>query len=391
MTSPLVHLERAWRNAIVYPFLRLIIRNHRAELPIDLSEVGSVLILRYDKIGDMIITLPIFRILKTRNPNLKLGILTSESNLEIVRGDEHVDNLFILYRNPFKLFRELYRIRNVHYDVVLNFIFNRMTSGGLISNLACKDAIKIGQGQEKYRFYFNALLSLPRGQLHMFEMLVKYVELVFGFSVPEGEMHLRVPTDECSSLSVNMYLEQNQLKRRSQGEMKGPNYVVFNISAGQEDNRMSADQVLAIAEHLAVETRIPTILISAPHDSDWRLRIVLQIHSERCLSFPEEGSSSLGEVISLLQGAVAVVTPHTSIVHIAAATLTPVCGIFSPLQVNEEWLPYGVKYQFIEAGEGEPVRSISLQTLKSEITKFLTPFITNGTIQPLASQHHAQN
>jgi ADP-heptose:LPS heptosyltransferase len=349
------------------------------------------LILRYDKIGDMIVTLPIFRILKTRHPNLKLGVLTSESNFEIVCNDEHVDSLFILYRNPFKLFKELYRIRKSHFQVVLNFIFNRMTSGGLISNLACKDAMKVGQGQEKYRFYFNVLLSLPRGQIHMFEMLVKYIELVFGFSVHEGEKHLRFPMDEFSLLSVNRYLEHNQLKRRSQGEIKGSNYVVFNISAGQQDNRLSADQALSIAEHLAIEMRVPTILISAPHDSDWRLRSVLQIHSERCLSFPENGSSSLREVISLLQGAVAVITPHTSIVHIAAATLTPVCGIFSPLQVNEEWLPYGVKYQFIEAGEREPVRAISLQTLNTAITKFLTPYITDGIIQPLKSQYDDQN
>jgi ADP-heptose:LPS heptosyltransferase len=333
----------------------------------------------------MIVTLPIFRILKSRHPNLKLGVLTSESNFEIVRDDVHVDNLFILYRNPFRLLKELYRIRKSHYQVVLNFIFNRMTSGGLISNLACKDAIKVGQGQEKHRFYFNVLLSLPRGQNHMFEMLVKYIELVFGFRVLESEKHLQLPMDELSLLSVNKYLERNQLKRRSQGETECSKYVVFNISAGQEDNRLSADQVASIVKRLAIDMQIPTIVISAPQDSDWRLRIVLETHSNRCLSFPEEGSSSLREVMSLLQGAVAVITPHTSIVHIAAAALTPVCGIFSPLQVNDEWLPYRVEYKFIEADEGQPVRSISPQTLNSEITSFLAPLIKDGIIQPLTS------
>ncbi len=377
----IVLLERTWRKVIVYPFLRMVIRNRQVLLPIDLSAISSVLILRYDKIGDMIVTLPIFPILKSRHPGMKIGVLTSEANVAIIRVEDGVDEIFILYRNPFKLLRELFRIRKSRYKVVLNFIFNRMTSGGLIANLACKDAVKVGQGQEKYRFYFNALLSLPRGQVHMFEMLLRYIELVFGFKVKEEEKQLRLLSDESSALVVDQYLERNQLNRRSQGDAKKSHYVVYNISAGQDDNCISADQALSIAKHLAVRLNVPTIVVSAPQDEEWRSTVVLQTQSERCIPFPERGSSSLREIISLVEGALAVITPHTSIVHIAAATLTPVCGIFSPLQVNEEWFPYKVKYQFIEAEEGKQVRSILLATLNNEITRFLTPVMSDGTIQ----------
>jgi ADP-heptose:LPS heptosyltransferase len=293
-----------------------------------------------------------------------------------------VDKVFVLWRNPFKLLKEFYFIHQSRPDIVLNFVFNRITSGGLIANLLCRDAVKVGQGPHKYGFYFNVLLSLPRGTIHMFEMLMLYIEVVFGMKVGEEERYLELPADPSSESEVGQYLESHGLKHRSDDRrVNGKFYIVFNISAGQDDNRISNEQGLSIAQHLAVEMKIVTVIISSPQDADWRSRIVAEVHSERCLSFPDAGSSSLREVSSLIHGALAVITPHTSIVHIAAATLTPVCGIFSPLQVNQEWLPFKVKYQFIEAGIGERVCMIPIPTLKRESRKFLEYLMNEGDVE----------
>ena len=382
MTRGIVFVERMWRNAIVYPFLRLIFTNPLVSLPIDLEGISSLLILRYDKIGDMIVTLPIFRILKAHNPRVRICVVASEANADLLRDEKYVDKVFVLWRNPFKLLKEFYLIHQSRPDVVLNFVFNRITSGGLIANLLCRDSVKVGQGPDKYGFYFNVLLSLPRGTIHMFEMLILYIEVVFGMKVGEEERYLELPADPSSESAVGQYLESHGLKRRSEDRrVNGRFYIVFNISAGQDDNRISNEQGLSIAEHLAVEMKIATVIISSPQDADWRSRIVAEIHSERCLSFPGAGSSSLREVSSLIHGAVAVITPHTSIVHIAAATLTPVCGIFSPLQVNQEWLPFKVKYQFIEAGKGERVCKIPIPTLKRESRKFLEYLMNDGDVE----------
>jgi ADP-heptose:LPS heptosyltransferase len=371
-----------WRNVIVYPFLRLIFKNPQVSLPIDLGNISSLLILRYDKIGDMIVTLPIFRMLKSHNPRLRIGVVASEANADLLRDEKYVDKVFVLWQNPFRLLKEFHSIRKSHPDIVLNFVFNRITSGGLIANLLCRDSVKVGQGPQKYGFYFNALLSLPRGTIHMFEMLMMFIEQVFGMKVSEEERHLELRAHPSTDSEVDQYLERHGLKRRVDKPLaNGRFYVVFNISAGQDDNRISNEQSLSIARLLAVEMRIATVIISSPQDVDWRSRIVAEIHSEQCLSFPDAGSSSLRGVSSLIRGALAVITPHTSIVHIAAATSTPVCGIFSPLQVNQEWLPFRVKYQFIEAGKGERVSMIPIPTLKRESREFLEYILQDGDLK----------
>jgi ADP-heptose:LPS heptosyltransferase len=389
MTRGIVVVERLWRNAIVYPFLRLIFKNPHVSLPIDLGSISSLLILRYDKIGDMIVTLPIFRILKSHNPRLRIGVVASEANADLLRDEKCVDKVFVLWQNPFKLLKEFYLIGKSRPDIVLNFVFNRITSGGLIANLLCRDSVKVGQGPQKYGFYFNVLLSLPRGTIHMFEMLMMYIEQVFGMKVSEEERYLDLPTHPSTDSEVDQYLERHGLKRRSDGRLaNGRFYIVFNISAGQDDNRISNEQGLSIARHLADEMKIASVIISSLQDADWRSRIVAEIHSERCFSFPDVGSSSLREVSSLIRGAMAVITPHTSIVHIAAATSTPVCGIFSPLQVNQEWLPFKVKYQFIEAGKGEKVSMIPVPTLKRESRKFLEGIMHDGDLRQSPRAHN---
>ncbi|HEY6953148.1 MAG TPA: glycosyltransferase family 9 protein [Bacteroidota bacterium] len=379
MRNIAVFLERLFRNAFVYPVLRRIFKNPKVVLPLEGKSLQSILILRYDKIGDMLVTLPIFRIVKTHFTGVRLSVVASEANAAMLRGEDSVDRVFVLYRNPLKLAREWYRIRQAHPDVVLNFVFNRITSGGLIVNLLCPHSVKVGQGPEKYGFYFNALLSLPRKKFHMFEMLVMYVEAVFGITVDPGEKYLQYPMDASAVSGVEGYLGRHGLRSKSGHVISsGRPYVVFNISAGQNDNRISSEQALSIGKHLSVELGVISVVIASPIDDPWKADIVSQIASERCLSFPDKGSSSLGEIIVLIEGALAVVTPHTSIVHIAAATSTPVCGLYSPLQVNEEWLPYNVTYRIIEAEQDQPVRTIPVGTLTREIRSFLTPIIENA-------------
>jgi ADP-heptose:LPS heptosyltransferase len=366
------------RNVIVYPILRLLFRNKQRELPIDLAQLKSVLILRYDKIGDMVVTLPVFRILKNRNPHIHIGVVTSVSNAEILRAESSVDSCFILYRNPLKLLSELYRIRRDHYDVVLNFIFNRTTSGALIANLACPNAVKIGQGADKYRFYFNVLLSLPRADKHMLDILIYYVEQVFGLTIMDEERQLLMMSEPIADEKVGAFLLESGLRRRSQPGRLGPSYMILNISAREANKRISSSQAHTIARHLAQKGKVQLLIVAAPEDSEMRAEIVAKVNSSRCLSYPAKGNSSLSEIVSLVKGAVCVISPDTAIIHVASGTRTPVLGMFTPLLVNQEWLPYKVKHALVVAPEGEPVSAISGELLVREIDQFLNSIAVPG-------------
>ena len=100
-------VESIWRHRLVYPVLRFIIRNGQIDEPIDILSVKKLLILRYDRIGDMIITTPIFRNLKQMNPKLKIGVFANKINAEIIRNNPYVDVIYIKHTNWLLLIREI--------------------------------------------------------------------------------------------------------------------------------------------------------------------------------------------------------------------------------------------------------------------------------------------
>lgn len=363
--------ELAFRHGIVYPLFRLIFRNPISDRPIELQKVRKLLILRYDRIGDMIVTTPIFRRLKKAHPRLHIGVVTSALNAELVRNNPNVDAVYILHANWFSLWREIRRARRERYDIVLNFIFNRTTSGGLLANIIAPKGFKVGQGDPKYQFYFNRLLVLERSESHMVETLSSIVQQVFDFSTDEEELGFEIVVDEGSTQSVDKFLKKQGIFRRVSKGKGDPGYVVFNLSATDLVRRISARQAEDLARSLAEEKSFRTVLIYAPGDEEMRNVARKLAESSVCVPFPEMGTASLLEIASLIEGAFCVITPDTAIVHFASAMKTPVLGLFTPLQGMHEWLPHKVRHDLVTAEAGQPVSSISLDVMRKRVKGFI--------------------
>lgn len=364
--------ELAFRHGIVYPLFRLIFRNPVSDRPLELKKIHKLLILRYDRIGDMIVTSPIFRNLKKSHPALHLGVVTSELNAELIRNDPNVDAIYILHANWWRLWKEVLRARREGYEVVLNFIFNRTTSGGLLANIIAPNGFKVGQGAEKYRFYFNRLLTLERSSVHMVETLASVIQQVFGVRWRDDELTFELFVDDVAAGAVDRFLRRHALGPRSVVSTRTARYLVLNASASDPVRRLSIGQAWALVTHLGRRSDVRTVLIWAPNDDEMRGVAADAARSAACFVFPEEGRASLLEIGSLIGGAVCVITPDTSIIHFASAAKTPVFGVFTPLLGVHEWLPYRVPYELLEADQGQAVATIPVETLLARTEAFVT-------------------
>ncbi len=364
-------LEYWWRHHIVYPVLKWVFRNSEIKTPIDLRAINSILILRYDRIGDMIVTTPVFKGLKDANPHLRIGVLASRRNAQIISFNPYIDKIHILPAHWWQVVREIFRVRKEHYDVILNLIFNRTTSGGVLSNLIAPNGIKIGQGDEKYRFYFNILLKLTRQSNHMTATLASIIKTVFDLQINKDQLTYDIIVDDKTKEIIRAYLTKHNLRMRSASGNNGIPYIVFNLSANDSVRRISAEQALLIGEHLDSKTSYRTILIHAPNDSIMQ-EIKQQLAKKtRCLPFPEQGNASLLEVASLIEGASVVITPDTSIIHFASAAQTPIIGFYTSMQDAHEWLPMQVKQKIILSVKDQPTSSIPISSMIEGIDEFL--------------------
>jgi ADP-heptose:LPS heptosyltransferase len=364
-------LEYWWRHNIVYPVLRRIFRNVEKNTPIDIQSIKSILILRYDRIGDMIVTTPIFKGLKDAHPHLRIGVFASKANAEIIQNNHNVDNIHILSASWWQMWKEIKRARKEQYDVVLNLVFNRTTSGGVLANLAAPDGIKIGQGDTKYRFYFNILLKLTRQSDHMVETLASIIKIVFNVHLNPDQLKYDIIIDSKTRNVLQSYWTKYNLQPRLLSGNKGIPYIVFNLSANDSVRRISAEQALLIGEYLSSKTSFQTLLLHAPKDSIMLKAKQLLIEKTRCLPFPEQGTASLLEIAAIIKGAAAVITPDTSIIHFASAAQTPIIGFYTSMQDVHEWLPFQVKHKIVLSDKNQATSSIPISRMIKEIDEFL--------------------
>ncbi len=375
-------IELLFRHAVAYPFLRLLFHNSYSDKPLNLQSVHKILILRYDRIGDMIVTTPIFRLIKQKNPAVKIGVFTSRGNAEILEGNPYVDSLFILDKSWIGLYREVIRARQETFDVVLNFIFNRTTSAGILANLVAPRGFKVGQGAYKYRFYFNRLLHLDRSKRHMVEVLVEYIESAFGVIFGSSDLAFEIDVNESARRKVDNFLDEHRLTRRNRQDSGLGQYCVVNTSATEEVRRVSPSQIQAILNHLVGTSSLRVLVICIPEERERVEEIVDDVGSERIVLYKSSGPGSLHAIASLIEGAVCVITPDTSIIHFASAMKTPVLGFFSPLQQAHEWVPYNVRHRSVLAPPEKPVTEIPIREIRDALDNFLLTLKTNGVVIP---------
>ena len=59
----------------------------------------KVLILKYDRIGDMIVTTPILRELKKAYPDISISVLASNENKDVIKYNPYVESIYTNYKN----------------------------------------------------------------------------------------------------------------------------------------------------------------------------------------------------------------------------------------------------------------------------------------------------
>ncbi len=86
------------------------------------SDIRKILLLRADRIGDMLCTTPAFRAMRETYPDARIDLVASPGNKAVVRDNPHIDNVYTFPVNqPWKWPYHFLKYRLAGYDLVVNF------------------------------------------------------------------------------------------------------------------------------------------------------------------------------------------------------------------------------------------------------------------------------
>ena len=95
---------------------------HKKSVDFDIKQAKSILFLRYDRIGDMVITTPVFREIKLVYPHIKITVIASTANQDVLTNNPYVDNIITNHKNNLLSdLPSLLKLRKQKFDVCIEF------------------------------------------------------------------------------------------------------------------------------------------------------------------------------------------------------------------------------------------------------------------------------
>lgn len=289
--------------------------------PIDRGRIRSILLVRVDRIGDVIISAPTIRLLRHTFPNARIDIVLGEKNRRIAPLISGVDETLLWERNPISLISTIGRLRRGRWDLVLDLHLGTSGNGGLVAALAGGD---------------NIITVDP-------------------VSIPSGEHVVRSTSRVLARLGIAPLLAdadeaENRLTLKFHGSDAPKDHrptVAVNLSAGGPDREWPIQHMRTLAEQLSADGLEVRLLIR-PGDEEKVSAIPMPLN---CL--PVSPTTDLGSFLRILSTMDAIVTPDCGTVHLAAAAGVSVVGLFKDSATAARWRPWGVPYRLHCAEDGD--------------------------------------
>ncbi|MDX2129480.1 MAG: glycosyltransferase family 9 protein [Chloroherpetonaceae bacterium] len=350
-------------------FLKIFPRK-RKEHPIP-SRTKRILLLRYDRLGDLICTTPLIDYLRSINPQIEIDCLASPNNEFLFREDERISNVTSL--NGFSSLKEVWEMRYRNYDVIFSFIGEKPALDILFTTLTKTRGSYLSSIHEKRkyaRFYdFTPELVGKHYAARWLSLAVQTFSQL-PLSEEDAEKHFPLsirfkPSDLGSAFFLKHKLEKN-------------NFIGINLSSGSASRKWGLERWAEFISLYQKEFPYPIVIFSTP--TDFATAKKLNRLFPTTVLFPY--SYGFQRTAEIIKDALLVITPDTGFMHAAAAVHTAVIELYASISESgdiESWRPYGVRYRIVKSPQFFPLNHLEIKPVM-EATRFLISDIKNTNI-----------
>jgi len=358
---------------IIYGLLKLFIRNKPSLLPLDSSKIRSILVLRYDRLGDMIATIPLLNFIAEKLPECKIDILCSKGNRQIAQHCGPLNDIHTLTGKLNQDIITINRLRKRRYDLILPLVWKNTTKSGIISNLVSShNSKKINAAHDcrskEYDFFFNSQIDISdiRFKAPYAILLCLFTARIFGW-----DEALKSINGFCHSHKSFNIPRQNIEKAIVFRSSVGGRFCLVNVSASSAHRMLSAEQYSILLKELScIHPEWNFILTGAPEHNSFIENMLTGISSN---VIHYRTTNDFMDVCALTQISDAVISPNTSIVHVAAAFDRPLL-MLTPLDElqGKEWMPLSKHFACAAPPDGLNLNDLDLKDAAKQFSSIIT-------------------
>lgn len=274
----------------------------------------TVAIVLLGRIGDMILSTPVFSALKKKYPNSKLTVICGKTNLQIIESNPNIDECIVFSKTPIGLVKLFLKLKFKKFDFWIDPKDHKSRECILLAKISNANT-KIGFDEPNNKV-FDILIpsSMENFELHFTERIFQAFE---HLNIKSESLKPELFETEPDASYSDTFL--NGLSKKK---------VFLNISATNQDRIISAKNWINILKVIDFN-KYDVILSFQPAQKEIAVDILGAYNYIK-----EINNISLGKIISLIKRCDLVISPDTSIVHIASAFSKRTIALYNDIEDN---------------------------------------------------------
>lgn len=286
---------------------------------------GSILVMRTDRLGDVVLILPFLEALANAFPTASIDVLVRPLVAGVFHHQPRIRN--VILDEGESCARLAKKIAGNHYDALV--AINPTWRNAWVA-FRSRVPWRVGQGARLQGLFFNHPVTFHRSQMEKHEAAYHLLYLRgLGVEPPDELPDLHIAVDESARNRVASLLKEGGIT----GERA---LVVLHPGLGGSSHAWGKENYRALASRLH-QAGCDVVVTGSPAESE------LASFVAGCDALSFAGRTSLAELIALIALSRLFISVDTGPMHVAAALGVPTVSIFSPQRGNApvRWAPIG--------------------------------------------------
>ncbi len=295
-----------------------------------------ILVVRTDRMGDMIVTTPLFAAIKRAYPQCRLTVLASAAGAAVAQAHPAVDAVEVDsreakgsgWRGTLSLACRLRRLRCDAAVVV--YAKHRLALAVWLARIP----VRVGPGQRGYSFLFNRPVFQDHRHPPIRHESAYSLDLLRPLGIePDPAARPRWQVAPNDLATVRELLASNGIAAER-------TLVTIHPGCGGSSLNWTPQRYAELADALIAERGVAVVVTGAAHETELVRQVCTAMRSP---ALNLAGQLSVAQLAALIASSALYIGSSTGPSHLAAAVGTPVVALYCPLGecLPERWRPQG--------------------------------------------------
>jgi ADP-heptose:LPS heptosyltransferase len=332
--SFLKRIELLMRRFIIFVLGFFVSRRNQPPAAFNFNDC-KILFIRQDRIGDVLISTPIFTSIKAHYPGAIVDVLLSKNNYFVVANDPFIRTRWMYQKKISRIISLVKSIRKEHYDFAVDMMDNPSVTSTLLC-LLFGARWNVGIAKDNTYVYDIRVPMLSRRNTHIVDRIA---QLLIPFHIhPQSEkLMIRYSTSRESDEFAESFLRSNLSGRQP--------LAGINISAGGASRFWGIENYRALLSYVVENyPELSFILLYQPSDAEKATTIVQGYHNVILSPLTQ----TFDQFAAFIKRLSLLISPDTAAIHLASAFHIPAVVLY--VQSDKAlriWEPYGTEYEVV--------------------------------------------